>query len=86
MGRRDRQPRANQRVHARGERDAEVDLGKAEVAAIAAHHGEVVGQRQHRPCRERVALHRGDDRCGKREHAGQQRMHVTQIRFGIVRV
>ncbi len=58
------QARGDQRVHADGERDPDIDLGEAEEAAVGAHHALIVRERQHRAGSERVALQCGDRSAG----------------------
>jgi hypothetical protein len=66
--------RGEERVHPRREREAEIRLGKAEVAAVAAHHGEVEAECEHRARRKRVPV---DGRDGGRVES----QYPTEERF-----
>jgi hypothetical protein len=72
-----RQALAQQGGHARRERQAQVHLGHAPVAAVGAHDDLVVADGEHRAGRERVAAHRGDRRKARAEDRGEQPVHAV---------
>ena len=55
-----RELRLDDGSHARCERDADVDLGEAVVAAVDPHDPKVVGNSEHRAGAERVTVDGGD--------------------------
>jgi hypothetical protein len=71
-----RQPGGDQSGHALGERQPDVHLGQAEVAAVGAHHALVAGQGQHRPGGEGVAVDR-------RQHGQRRQQHLCDQLLGL---
>ena len=63
--------------HRGRERQAEVDLGQAPVAAILPHDQVIVGRGQHGPTGERVAVHGRDGDRGEAQDASEQSMDVV---------
>ena len=72
--------------HAGREGDADVRFGKAEEAAVGAHHPKVVRQGQHCPGAEGVADHRGCGGDGQGEHPGQHALHAPDVPLRLVAV
>ena len=72
LGHRAGQAVGHQGQHQRMELHPQVDLGQAEPAPVGPHHPPVVGQRQHRPDAERVAVERRRRRHREREQPGEQ--------------
>ena len=72
MGHRLRQAPFDQGVHAGGEGDADVDLRKAEEAAIPSHDPEVVAQGQHRTGGESVSVAGGHRDVRRLDEPGEQ--------------
>jgi hypothetical protein len=73
-----RQARADQRAHAGREGEAEVDLGQAEPAALAAHRTPVAGEREHRAAAEGVPVDRRGGRHRRRQQPPEDRLHAAE--------
>src|SRR5690606_25622638 len=61
-------------------------FGEAEIAALGAHHAVVVGDGQHRPGAEGVAVEGGGGRHRQGQHAPEQGVHGFDVFGGAVTV
>jgi hypothetical protein len=71
--------RVDEGGHPRRERDVDVHLGEAEVAAVEPHDPKVVGNSKHRARAECVAVDRGDGGHRRDEYAREQLVYLVEV-------
>lgn len=72
--------------HPRRERNVDIDLGEAQEPAVGAHHPVVVGDGEHRPGAESMAVDRGHCRQSEGEDASEQGVHAPDVPVGAIAV